>query len=122
RWRLGELDIALFAQFARQRLGQRLARLDPAAGQMPATDVTVLDQENAARAVDHQRAHAQRHAAREAPVEPQHAPQRQFERTAYAFEAAPFHPALVRLRYRRSDGDRLRLVKSLDLPFRTIPI
>ena len=34
--RTGQLEIALLLQFARQRLQQRLADLDPAARQMPA--------------------------------------------------------------------------------------
>ena len=46
--RPGQLDVALLRKFARQRLQQRLAGLDPAAGQMPAVGVGVLDQEHAA--------------------------------------------------------------------------
>ena len=53
--RLGRLDIALLPQFARERLRQGLARLDPAARQVPAAHVAVPDQENASLAVDHQR-------------------------------------------------------------------
>ena len=48
RRRPGEFDIALLRQFARERFQQRLAGLDPAAGQMPAVGVAVLDQEYAA--------------------------------------------------------------------------
>ena len=58
-------------KLARQRLQQRFARLDPAAGQMPALGIGVLDQEHAALAVEHHGAHAERQPAREPPIEMQ---------------------------------------------------
>src|SRR5580692_8046104 len=56
--RFAQFDIALFAQFALQRRNQRLADFDAAARQMPATDVGVLYQEDAALAVEDKRADA----------------------------------------------------------------
>ena len=52
--RLGQLDIALLAQFALQRGEQRLAGFDAAARQVPAGDIGVLDQEDAAFAVENE--------------------------------------------------------------------
>ena len=69
RGRTDELDIAFLAQFPRQRLRDRLAGLDPAARQMPAADIAVLDQKDAPLGIDHQRPHAKRHGARETPIE-----------------------------------------------------
>src|SRR5580765_5253391 len=43
---------------------------------MPAADITVLDQEDPARRVHHQRPHTQRQAALEPPIGMQHAPDR----------------------------------------------
>ena len=61
-------------QFARQCGKERLAWLDAAARQMPAGDIAVLDQKHPAGVVDHQRADAERHAARESPISMQRAP------------------------------------------------
>jgi len=97
--RLADVDIALFAQLARDRLDQRLAGLNPAARQMPSAHIAVLDQKDAPSVVDHQRAHTQRHAARKPPVEVQHAPQRRLERAAHTIETDPLHTGpLPRLR------------------------
>ena len=74
-----QLDVAFFAQFARQGAHQRLADFDAAAGQMPAVDVAVLDQKNAAGAVDHQAAHAERQPAGEAPIDVQQPPRRRLD-------------------------------------------
>ena len=46
--RRGHLDVALLAQLARGCFEQGLADLDPAARQMPAADIAVLDQKDAA--------------------------------------------------------------------------
>jgi hypothetical protein len=89
--RRGHLDIAFLAQLARDRLRQRLPCLHAAAGQMPAADIAVPDQENAALIVDHQRAHAERHGARETPVHVHEPPQRGLERAARPIEAEPLH-------------------------------
>ena len=43
-----QLDAALLHQLARQRIAKRFANLHPSAGQVPAGDVAVLDQEDAA--------------------------------------------------------------------------
>jgi hypothetical protein len=51
------LDVALLAQLPRHRLGERLAGLDPAARQMPAAHIAVLDQKDPPVRVDHQGAH-----------------------------------------------------------------
>ena len=45
--RPAELDRGLLAQFARQRVEGRLARLDAAAGQMPASHIGMPHQEDA---------------------------------------------------------------------------
>ena len=47
------------------------AGLDPAARQVPARDVTVLDEEQTALRVDYDRLHTQRHAAGKARIEMQ---------------------------------------------------
>ena len=70
--RPGQFDIALLAEFARQRLEQRLARLHPAAREMPAAGIGVLDQENPALAVEHQAAHPEREPAGKPPVDMHH--------------------------------------------------
>ncbi len=86
--RLGQLDIALLAQFALQRRQKRFAVLDAAAGQMPAGDIAVLDQEDAAFAVEYQRrARRAVSAARKAPIEVQEPPDRRLERAADASSA-----------------------------------
>src|SRR5882757_6139234 len=65
----GQLDVAFFGQFASERFEQSLAGLYPAAGQVPAIGIGVLDQEHAAVAVEHYCADTQRQPAREPPVE-----------------------------------------------------
>ena len=50
RGRPRRLDVALLGQLAGERLEQRLADLDAAAGQVPAIDIAVLDQKHAALA------------------------------------------------------------------------
>src|SRR5262249_19230598 len=75
RWRR-HLDIALLLQFPRQRLTHRLADLDPAARQVPATHVAMIDQKDAPLLVDHEPAHPERHGVRKAPIGMQDAPQR----------------------------------------------
>ena len=68
----GELDIALFGQFARQRRQHGLAGLHAAARQMPAVDVGMLDQEDRGPAPSITMARAPSVAgARESPVEVQ---------------------------------------------------
>jgi len=52
-----QCDVALLGEFARQRFPDGLADLDAAAGQVPAADIAVLDQEHPSLAVDHQRPH-----------------------------------------------------------------
>ena len=70
--RAGQRDVSLLAQLARQRLDDALADLDAAAGQMPAGDVAVAHQEDAALAVQHHRPHADGQPARNAPIQVQH--------------------------------------------------
>jgi hypothetical protein len=70
-----ELNTALFDQLAPQRLQKRLSGLDPAARQVPAGHIAVLDQEYAIVPVDHHRADPERHATGKAPVEVENAPQ-----------------------------------------------
>src|ERR1700756_2242510 len=81
-----ELDIALFAQLARQRGHQRLARLDAAAGQMPAGDIAVLDQKHAPGAVDDDRADTEREPAREPPIGMEEPPEERLKRSAERFK------------------------------------
>ena len=83
----GQADIALFHQFAGQRGAQSLAGLDAAAGQMPAGDVGVFDQEDAALAVDHHAEGAQSRAAGEAPVEMKAAPDERIKSAAQAVQS-----------------------------------
>jgi hypothetical protein len=61
--RLGDGDVAFLNQFAGERLHKRLTRLDATARQLPAGDVAVADEEDFVAIVDHQSAHAERHAA-----------------------------------------------------------
>jgi len=70
-WCSGNPDIALFGQLTRQGFQQRFACLYATSWQMPAIDVRVPDQKNTACAVNDHRAHAQRRAARKAPVKMQ---------------------------------------------------
>ena len=56
-----ERDVRLLLELARQRLHAGLSDLDAPAGKMPAGDVAVPDQQHALVAVDHHRAHAERH-------------------------------------------------------------
>src|SRR5437899_2141840 len=65
-------------------------------------------------AAEHQRAHPERHGARKAPIEMQHAPQRRLERAAGAVEIEPWHHA--------SEANQARLVKSRALLFRILLI
>src|SRR5262245_15585193 len=76
-WWRRHLDIALFLQFPRQRLNHRLADLDPATRQVPATHVAMIDQKDAPLLVDHEPPHPERHDARKAPIGMQDALQRQ---------------------------------------------
>src|SRR6516165_9957013 len=109
------LDVALLAQLPRDGPVERFAGLDPAARQVPAADVAVLDQENAPVRVDHQRARAERHRACEAPIDVQQAPQRRLERTAGPTEAEGFH-AVAASKW----ANRARLVKSASLLSRRV--
>src|SRR3974390_406078 len=68
RW-FYQLDVSLFEQLACQGRNERLSRLHPASGQMPAADVTVLDEKDPAAVIDDQRANAKRHGAGKAPIE-----------------------------------------------------
>ena len=70
RW-LCRRDSALLQEFALECLEQSLAGLDPATRQVPARDVTVLDEEQTALRVDYDRLHTQRHAAGKARIEMQ---------------------------------------------------
>jgi hypothetical protein len=74
--RPGQLDIPLLQDFAGECLEHGLAQFHPSAGQMPAGHIAVLDQEHAPVPVDDQRAHAERQAAREPPVDMEDAAQR----------------------------------------------
>ena len=89
--RRAKLDIALLAQLARDRLRDCLAGLDPAAGEMPAAHVAVLDQKDAPVGVDHQRPHAERHRPRKAPIEVEEAPDGRLAGLARSVEIHPFH-------------------------------
>jgi hypothetical protein len=53
----------------------------------------MLDQKNPTLLVDHQRAHAERHGARETPIGVQRAPYRGLEHAARRTEAEAFHAA-----------------------------
>src|SRR5262249_22791106 len=94
------LDVALLAQLPRHCLGERLAGLDPAARHVPAAHIAMLDHSDPAVRVYHQRAPSERHGAREAPIDVEHAPQRGLERAPCPAEAEAFHPALAAL-YRK---------------------
>src|SRR5262249_51835048 len=85
RWRRG-LDIGLLAQLADEGVDQRLAWLNPAARQMPAAHIAVLNQKDASFVVDHQRARPEREAARETPIGVQDAPGQRFQRIANGSE------------------------------------
>jgi hypothetical protein len=78
----GEPYIALLGQFARQRREHGLAGLDAAAGQVLAIYVRMLDQEDAAGAIDHHGARAQRRAARETPIQMHQRPDDRLEGAA----------------------------------------
>jgi hypothetical protein len=69
-----ELDITFLAQLTVQGLQDRLARLDPATREMPAADIAMLEQEDAAVRIKHQPPNPQRHTAREAPIQVKNAP------------------------------------------------
>ena len=64
----GKADVALLLQLPLQGALHGLADLDAAAGQLPARHVGVEDQEHPAVPVEHQAAHAQRHATLEPPI------------------------------------------------------
>ena len=66
-----EHDIALLDEFAGQRLHCGLADLDTAAGQVPARDIAVLDQEDAVGLVEDDGADTECHTAGESRVEMQ---------------------------------------------------
>src|SRR5204862_3004984 len=66
--RLKRFDAALLHQLALERLQRRLARLDPAARQMPTGHIAVLHQEDAAVRVDHDGANAEGQPAGEPPI------------------------------------------------------
>src|SRR5215203_5589305 len=63
-----DVDPGLLAKLAPGGVESRLAGLDAAAGEMPAMGIGVADEEDAIAAVDHDRADAERQAAREAPI------------------------------------------------------
>ena len=77
--RRGRLDVALLRELADQRVDHSLAGLDPAARQVPAAHVAVLHQKHAVRLVDDEATHAERHAALEAPISVEAAPDRWLE-------------------------------------------
>jgi hypothetical protein len=74
-----QFDPALLAEFAMQSHTNGLAGFDPAARQVPAADIAVLNQKHAIFAVEHDGADAKRHAARKAPIEVKKPPQRRLE-------------------------------------------
>jgi hypothetical protein len=76
--RAGKVDIAFLRQFPRQGLQQGLARFHPTARQMPAAYIAMLNEQDAARAVDHQAAHAERHSPCETPIGMQKPPDQGF--------------------------------------------
>src|SRR5580658_8417625 len=80
--RFGRLDIALLVQLAIERGDQRLALFDTAPRQMPAGDVGMFDQEDAAFAIENQAAHADGETARVAPIGVQKPADCRLERTA----------------------------------------
>src|SRR5215218_11407185 len=63
-----DVDPGLLAELAPGGVERRFAGLDAAAGEMPAMGIGVADEEDAIAAVDHDRADAERQAAREAPI------------------------------------------------------
>ena len=71
-----DLDVPLFHELARERLKHRFAGLDPAARQMPPVHIAMLDEEDASLIIDDEGAHAERHAAAEAPIGMQRATDR----------------------------------------------
>jgi len=84
--RRGQQDIAFLGQLARERREERLAGLHPAAGQVPALHIRMLDQEDAAAAVDHHGARAQGRSARETPVDMHQPPDQRLKRAAQALQ------------------------------------
>src|SRR5665213_265995 len=105
-----EADVALLHQLARERGAQAFAGLDPAAGQMPAADIRMLDQEHAAMPVDHQAEGAEGHAARKPPAEMEYAAQKRFEAAAQAAK-------LMRPSYRARRAVTNSLVAAANYPF-----
>src|SRR4029077_11121683 len=83
RWRR-QLDIALLGELARERREQRLARLDTAPRQMPAAHISVPDEKDSTRIVDHDSAYAEREATGETPIGMHAAPHRGFDRLSHA--------------------------------------
>src|ERR1700761_4474744 len=65
---LGDLEIALFAQFPLERRHHRLPLFDAAARQMPPRDIRVFHQEDAAFPVENESPHAERKPARKTPI------------------------------------------------------
>src|SRR5262249_16771890 len=98
RRRAGELDVAFLGELARERGDQRLARLDAAAGQVPAAHISVLDQEDAALLVDDDAADAERETAREAPVQMEDAPECGVDDLAHAFHRDARRPCAMTMR------------------------
>jgi transposase-like protein len=64
----GKRDSGLFAHLLFQGSAQRLAALHPAAGEMPARPVGVAHERDLSVRIDRQPLHAERHAARTAPM------------------------------------------------------
>ena len=73
-----EFNPPFFDQFATQRVQEGFADFDPAAWQMPAGDVAVLDQKHLAIAVEHDAANPKGHAAGETPIQMKQPAQRRF--------------------------------------------
>ena len=73
---LGRSDTRFLRQFALQRQFRRFPHLDPAAGKVPAGHIGMANQEDLAAIVQHDGAHAEGHAPREAEIEVQQTRQR----------------------------------------------
>ncbi len=76
-----QFNSPLLHQFAPQRIAKRFADFDAAARQVPAGDITVLDQKHPAVAVQHHGTNPKRHAAGEPPIEMKNPPQHRLERS-----------------------------------------
>src|ERR1700740_3442625 len=81
-----QFNSSLFLQLALQRVAERLTGFHATARQMPAGDITVLDQKYAILAVQHDGADPEGHAAGEPPIEMKNPPQHRFQALSQALQ------------------------------------